>query len=161
MYVTIYHIGHLWDIYSILIQCWTTVCDIGPTLNQHWDNMVWYSHRWSGKWLRRKTCIRAWSYTDSGALYCFAVGFPLNTQRQPNAVSMLGQRLRRWPNIDPASSRSLVFAGFGRGNDYASGEIKDSCDPPCRTWSVQSPMKSGRSRWLSLEFHLWAKLVCK
>ena len=33
--------------------------------------------------------------------------FPVNS---PNASLMLGQRLRRWPNIKPASGQRRVFA---------------------------------------------------
>ena len=29
-----------WDVDPMLVQCWSTVCDAGPTLNQHWFN-VW------------------------------------------------------------------------------------------------------------------------
>ena len=31
----------------------------------------------------------------------------------PNAVSMLAQRLRRWPNIETGLDEWLVFAGIG------------------------------------------------
>ena len=27
------------DVEPMLIQCWVTVCDVGPTLNQHWVNV--------------------------------------------------------------------------------------------------------------------------
>ena len=37
--------------------------------------------------------------------------FPENTRRSPNAGSMLGQRRRRWPSIEPAFRERLVFAG--------------------------------------------------
>ena len=37
--------------------------------------------------------------------------FATNTGRSRNAGSMLGHRLRRWPNIEPTLPESLVFAG--------------------------------------------------
>ena len=36
---------------------------------------------------------------------------PANTTRLPNAGSMLAHRLRRWPIIDPALGKRVVFAG--------------------------------------------------
>ena len=36
---------------------------------------------------------------------------PANTRHGPNVGSMLGQRRRRWPNIDSTLGRCLVFAG--------------------------------------------------
>ena len=33
-----------------------------------------------------------------------------NTRGSPNAGSMLGHRLRRWPNIEPALGEPVVFA---------------------------------------------------
>ena len=35
---------------------------------------------------------------------------PANTRLLPNAVLMLGHRLRRWPNINTALGNCLVFA---------------------------------------------------
>ena len=37
---------------------------------------------------------------------------PANTRRWTNAGLLLGQRLRRWPNINPTLVQRLVFAGF-------------------------------------------------
>ena len=37
---------------------------------------------------------------------------PAKTAHSPNAVSMLGQRQRRWPNIETALGEQLVFAGI-------------------------------------------------
>ena len=42
---------------------------------------------------------------------CLAFLFPLNTRCWPSAGLMLGQRLRRWPNINPALSQRLGFTG--------------------------------------------------
>ena len=38
--------------------------------------------------------------------------FPANTIHSPIVGSMLGQRRRRWPSIEPALSECLVFAGL-------------------------------------------------
>ena len=35
-----------------------------------------------------------------------------NTKRSPNVGSMLAQRLRRWPNIQPTLDERLVSAGW-------------------------------------------------
>ena len=43
-----------------------------------------------------------------------AEGHPVKTRHPPNVGSMLGQRLRRWPNIKPAMGRSLVLTGISR-----------------------------------------------
>ena len=40
-------------------------------------------------------------------------GFPANTTRWNNDVSMLAQRLRRWPNIKTSLFQPVVFAGLG------------------------------------------------
>ena len=37
----------------------------------------------------------------------------VDSKRGPNAGSMWGQRLRRWPRIKPALGRLIVFAGMG------------------------------------------------
>ena len=37
---------------------------------------------------------------------------PAKTGHSPNAVSMLGQRRRRWPNIETALGERLVFGGI-------------------------------------------------
>ena len=39
---------------------------------------------------------------------------PANTIRSSNAGLMLGQRRRRWPNINPALGERIVFAEGGR-----------------------------------------------
>ena len=42
---------------------------------------------------------------------------PANTRRLPNAVLMLVQRLRRWPNIEPVLGKYIVLLtmSLGRG----------------------------------------------
>ena len=40
---------------------------------------------------------------------------PANTRRWPNAGSMMGHRLRRWPSTNPALDQRLVFAEGGGG----------------------------------------------
>ena len=63
------------DVYPMLVQCWSSVVDGGPTLNQHWSNI-----------LCQQPCSRP----------------NTNPRHSPNAGLMLGQRRRRWPNIKPA-----------------------------------------------------------
>ena len=38
--------------------------------------------------------------------------FPVNTIHQPNVGSMLGQRRRRWPNIEPTLDQCIVLIGL-------------------------------------------------
>ena len=38
--------------------------------------------------------------------------YPANTRRSPDAGLMLVHRLRRWPNIKPASGERFVIAGY-------------------------------------------------
>ena len=35
------------DVESVLVQCWATVCDAGPALNQHWLNAYYLSVIWA------------------------------------------------------------------------------------------------------------------
>ena len=41
---------------------------------------------------------------------------PANTIRLSSAVSVLGHRLRRWPNTDTALDKRIVFAGWANQN---------------------------------------------
>ena len=66
---------------SLLVQCRQIVYDAGPTLLQH-----------------RVCCIP----NDSTS--------PANTCHSPNTVSMLTQRLRRWPDIETSLGDYPVFA---------------------------------------------------
>ena len=61
----------------------------------------------------RQCCLvklkRKWIVT---AFWLWRVGWvPANTRYSTNVVSMVGQRLRRWPNIETALGECLVFAG--------------------------------------------------
>ena len=38
---------HSWDVEPMLDQCWSTVCDAGPTLTRHWFNASWRSWRFN------------------------------------------------------------------------------------------------------------------
>ena len=56
-------------------------------------------------------------FTVSGSLwtgvFClFAHPLPANTEHRPCAGSMLGQRCRRWPNIEPAQVQYPAFSGL-------------------------------------------------
>ena len=62
-----------------LVQCPPIVYVAGPTLIQHWV-----------------CCI-------------FCAGTSANTCHSPNAVSMLNQSLRRWPNIEIAFGDCLLY----------------------------------------------------
>ena len=57
--------------------------------------------------------IRLNYYTQYFILYRHRrQNIPANTGYSPNAVSMLGHRLRRWPNIEIALGECPVFAGI-------------------------------------------------
>ena len=104
------------DVRPKLVQSWPTVCDAGPTLNQLCASV---------------SCLRA--YRLSGSCNCFGkvsknrsrhdlpfsmiksevhstTRNPANTGHPPNAVSMLGQRQKRWVNIETALGECPVFA---------------------------------------------------
>ena len=49
---------------------------------------------------------RAWSSSPEGE------GWPANKGRSLNIVLMLGQRLRRWPNIKTSLGQYLIFLGW-------------------------------------------------
>ena len=85
------------------------VFDVGPTLNPHWFNVLSFL-----------SCV------CRVGLYLIALPHIHMTQPPPppppvpiafitrhssNAVSMLGHRLRRWPNIETALGVCIVFAG--------------------------------------------------
>ena len=44
--------------------------------------------------------------------YVCMVHIPANTRHSPDTVLMLGQRRRRWPNIETVLVECLVFAGM-------------------------------------------------
>ena len=56
---------------------------------------------------------RAHYYMDAGVIPIYEVSTPANTRRRNSVVSMLGQRRRRWPNIEATLVQRLVFAGTG------------------------------------------------
>ena len=49
----------------ILVQCWATVCDAGPTLNQHWVSVLVYCVCW-----RIIACIEVYVWHSPPALKC-------------------------------------------------------------------------------------------
>ena len=63
-----------------------------------------------------------------------------NTMHSPNAVSMFGQRRRRWANIETALGECLVFAGiyymkYIRCSRVVLSEAVDGCI--CITRKIQ------------------------
>ena len=65
---------------------------------------------------------------------------PANTRLWPNAGLMLGHRLRRWPNIEPALVK--VWCLLGGPRRHSHGPVIDTCDFPC---SVSPPVNTGTS----------------
>ena len=73
------------DIQPVLEKCWTSVEDGGPTLNQHWVNVLYFL-----------------------GINCI----PANMRHWPNVGLLLGHRLRRWPNSKPTLGKRLMFARY-------------------------------------------------
>ena len=51
-------------------------------------------------------------YKNSGEIFRRRCNIPANTGHCPCVGSMLGNRLRRWPNIEPTHGQCPVFAGI-------------------------------------------------
>ena len=130
---------HTPDIDPKLVQCWPTVCDAGPTLNQLWVCVLgvlsidvlfrWipqpidYSRLWFMSliitlisvgfvdlYLEHESNVQCW--LNAGPM-CGTLRFlfiPVNMRHWPYIVSMLGQRLWRWPNIETTLRQRIVFA---------------------------------------------------
>ena len=88
----------------MLVYCWSTVCDAGPKLNQHWLVFVGSilpsiiaiicPGSFSSGYIL--ICILALPFSDDNT-HKFCI--PVSTKDLCIAGSMLGHRLRRWPNI--------------------------------------------------------------
>ena len=74
-------------IYPMFVQCWPTVYDAGPTLLKHWVDV---------------SCLLGLEASKSSNSLN---GCPASARRLPNAGSMLGRRLRLWPNIEPDGAK--------------------------------------------------------
>ena len=80
---------------AMLIYRWANVADGGPAIRQHGPN---------GSLASRRTHLACSSIRVTTQ--------PENTrQARTNIGSMLGQRRRRWTNIEPMFGQRLVFAG--------------------------------------------------
>ena len=150
----------------MVVQCWASVVDGGPTLSQHWSSvsclLEWCCHptgdigpmlvyslrRWPNiePALEHVSCLLGWCCHPTGdigpmmvyswASVCYvckpALPRPLLTKRSPNAGSTLGQRRRRWTNIEPALSQALPVcrANFSQHNSsLVLGQL-------CRWWPI-------------------------
>ena len=72
----------------------------------------------------------------------------VNTRHQPNAGSMLVQRRRSWPNIDPALSRIILFV---------TAQVIPRVTPPLELWRtslILSLIKYVATGGASSPFHL-------
>ena len=104
---------------KIIFYCWSTVYDEGPTLNQHFFNLLRCREieecvLWNVP--SRHTNLN-WSWStvcDAGpALYQHWMSdYPANTRHWSTVVLMLARRPRRRPNIKTTVVQSLVFAGW-------------------------------------------------
>ena len=82
------------DIDPMLVQCWASVVDGGPTLDQHWVDVL---------------CLLGIYQTKSRAARIY-----LSSKRTHwnNVGLMLGQRCRRWANVKPTLFQCVLFAGY-------------------------------------------------
>ena len=117
----------------MLGQCWAAVVDGGPTLTQYWVNvscLLVGQHR-GNDGTASATAAQLWSefvcmanpvhivshinrafnhtYSNKGCLVHLQQA---NTRLSSNNVSMLGQRRRRWTNIERVLGLCLSFAGM-------------------------------------------------
>ena len=83
----------------MLVQCSTAVYDVGPTLNQHWANVscLLCSVLWNE--------VSVWGWPTCKHTTVIMT----NTRSSPSAGLMLGQRRRRWSNLNPALGERLLF----------------------------------------------------
>ena len=76
----------------ILVKRWPSAYVAGPAYSKHWAQLVWWfpsQGEWSPVW----------------------VISPAHTKHSTNVVLILGQRLRRWPNIRTTLCERLMCAG--------------------------------------------------
>ena len=71
-----------------------------PYINNH-DDVIRFT-------LVRLPLISKWTFKQARG----SRTIPANKRHWANAGSMLGHRLRRWPNIDPALAQCLLLAGM-------------------------------------------------
>ena len=117
----------------MLVQCWSTVYDAGPTLNQHWDNVSYLlglipantrrSHN-AGLMLAQRRrhfpalCGRlVFAGLSLSRLFVSLLEEAISASRQTRHIeAMLGQLSRRWPSIEPALVQCALFAGTLSGD---------------------------------------------
>ena len=91
------------DIVPMLVQCWSTVYDAGPTLNQQWNNV---------SCLLGLMCL-----TRLFHVWRKWTSYAISASRQTRHIeTMLGQLSRRWPSIEPALLQCALFAGTWSGD---------------------------------------------
>ena len=82
--------------------------------------------------------------------------FPVNTIQRPNNGSMLGQRSRRWTNIEPTLGKCIMCAGLTVGQRQTSTESMHRVHRLCRRvgymWrDVGAVLVYYRQRWPNTE----------
>ena len=92
------------DIVPMLVQCWFTVYDAGPTLNQQWDNVSCLLGLMS---LPRLFVSHMEEVND----LCISA-----SRKTRHIEALLGQLSRRWPSIEPALVQCAFFAGTWSGD---------------------------------------------
>ena len=102
-------------------KCRPTVCDVGPTLDQHWINIPCDQHPvFVAYMLLLHNVVSYWpSVADCGTTlfqHCFTVSFSCETGTQEtrhshNVGTMLAHRLRRCPNIVLILLQRFVLLG--------------------------------------------------
>ena len=110
----------------MLVKCWPTVCDAGPTLNQHWVDVSCLLGCLQGLWpqflypliaLVCRICTGTRFYS-SWTYYCMwsnvydVSGYqPAYTRRWINVGSRLVRRRRRCTSLKPALGQRLLSVG--------------------------------------------------
>ena len=95
------------DVDPALVYCRPNVYDAGPTVNQSWAGVA--------------RCLGRSSINDTIS----RIPSP-NTRHSTNAVSMLGQRRRRWPNIETALGECPVSACHSFNQQYTSHTTRNN-----------------------------------
>ena len=140
----------------MLGQCWAIVCDAGPALNQHCVSvscrLLWwpsYVHSvvtvWRDTWWAPR--VKRLRYDKQWYSKCYN-GLPANTRHSLNAVSMLGQCRRRWPNIETALNEHLVFTVLMLVHWWTS--VADDGPTMCWHWAYYLCVPNHANHCLSL-----------
>ena len=104
------HRGRPSHVKPVLCWCWNIICDAGTTLNQNWCNVSCsLSRRWvksTTHSIKRKTLFQ-WRFSVGVNVSCLLRS--TTTRHWSNTGSLLVQRLRHWPSIDPALDEYFLF----------------------------------------------------